>query len=258
MRGETRRPKIEDRRKTGSTKPLQELNATFARSEPTLSQNERFATVSRISWLSARTFGFRICLTLVAASARAAEDLAESNSLPALRPPRPELPPSFWEQYGAWAIAGGILAALVVVALILYVMRPKPVAVEPPQIVARRSLEDLRGRPEDGNLLSRVSQVLRHYIAAAFSLPPGEMTTAEFKSAIAGREEIGSELSQRVGDFLRECDERKFAPLPRVPPPLPEKRAAGAVSRALELVGLAEGRKAALAEAARNVAQNRE
>src|SRR5215469_12157295 len=141
---------------------------------------------------------------LFSASARAAEDLAESNSMPALRPPRPELPPSFWEQYGAWTIAGGILATLVVVALVLYVMRPKPVPIEPPQIKAKRSLEHLRGRPEDGSLLSRVSQVLRHYMAAAFSLPAGEMTTAEFKNTITGREEIGSELTQKLGDFLRE------------------------------------------------------
>jgi len=219
MKGKIRRPKVEGRRKT------------------------------RI-WVSTVS-------GLIASSVYAAEDLAESNSLPALRPPRPELPPSFWELYGAWAIASGILVTLVVVALVLYLMRLKPVAVEPPQTTARRSLESLRGRPEDGNLLSRVSQVLRHYMAATFSLPPGEMTTAEFKSTIAGREEIGPELAQRVGDFLRECDERKFAPLPRVPPPLPEKRPAGAVSRALELIGLAEGRKTALAETARNAAQNR-
>jgi hypothetical protein len=220
MKGEIRRPKVEGRKKA-------------------------WIWVSMVS-------------ALVAMSVHAAEDLAESNSLPALRPPRPELPASFWEQYGAWTIAGGVLATLVVVALVLYVMRPKPVPIEPPQIKAKRSLENLRGRPEDGSLLSRVSQVLRHYMAAAFSLPAEEMTTAEFKSTLAGREEIGPELAQRVGDFLRECDERKFAPLPRVPPPLPDKRAAaGAVSRALELVGLAEGRKAALAEAARNAAQNR-
>jgi hypothetical protein len=194
---------------------------------------------------------------LIVLSARAAEDLADSNSLPTLRPPRPELPPSFWEQYGAWTIAGGILVTLAIVGLVLYARRPRPVAIEPPQVTARRALEVLRGRPEDGNLLSRVSQVLRHYVAAAFGLPSGEMTTAEFKSSIAGSEEIGPELTQRLGDFLRECDERKFAPSPQLPPPLPEKREAGAVPKALELIGLAEGRKAALAEAARNAVQNR-
>jgi len=218
MKGEIRRPKVEGRKKA-------------------------WIWVSMVS-------------ALVAMSVHAAEDLAESNSLPALRPPRPELPASFWEQYGAWTIVGGILVTLAVVGLVLYALRPRPVAIEPPQVAARRALEDLRGRPEDGNLLSRVSQVLRHYIAAVFSLPPGEMTTAEFKSTIAGTEEIGPELTQRLGDFLRECDERKFAPAPQVPPPLPEKREPGVVPKALELIGLAEGRKAALAEAAQN-AQNR-
>ena len=52
-------------------------------------------------------------------------------------------------------------------------------------------------RPEDGALLSQVSQILRHYVVAAFDLPPGELTTAEFCRAIAGHARIGPELVRR-------------------------------------------------------------
>ena len=52
-------------------------------------------------------------------------------------------------------------------------------------VQARAALEPLRGQSENGALLSRVSQILRHYVAAAFDLPPGELTTVEFCGAIA-------------------------------------------------------------------------
>ena len=57
------------------------------------------------------------------------------------------------------------------------------------------------------------------------------------------RTEIGPEISGAVSDFLRECDQRKFAP---IPPPAP----LGAVSEAERLIGRAEARRAKLAEAA--------
>jgi len=55
-------------------------------------------------------------------------------------------------------------------------------------------------------------------------------------------EKVGPELSDRVGRFLRECDERKFALSPPRPP-------LGAVSRAAEFIQEAERRRAAGAAA---------
>ncbi len=182
----------------------------------------------------------------------AAEELNTSNALTSLRPPRPVMPPDFWEQYGAWAVAGGVFVILAAVGLVVYARKPKPTVTVPPQVEARNALEGLRGRPEDGGLLSRVSQVLRHYMAAAFDLPPGEMTTAEFTRAIALEERIGPELSRLLGEFLHKCDERKFAPKPDGPTPGQEPTANGAVAKALQIIDIAEGRRASLTHAAQS------
>jgi len=90
--------------------------------------------------------------------------------------------------------------------------------------------------------LSRISQILRRYVGAAFALPPGEMTTADFCRAIAGHERLGAELSATLGDFLRRCDERKFAPAAPRP-------SLGAAAQALKIVELAEVRRAQLRQA---------
>jgi hypothetical protein len=117
--------------------------------------------------------------------------------------------------------------------------RPKPVVPAPPEVVARHELEPLRQQPETGAVLSRVSQVLRRYLASAFSLPPGEMTTTEFCREISAQERVGAKLASDVSEFLKRCDVEKFAPPGAVAP-------IGAVARATDLIGLAEGRRAEL------------
>jgi hypothetical protein len=84
-------------------------------------------------------------------------------------------------------------------------------------------------------LLSQISQTLRHYIAGAFSLPPGELTTSEFCQSLSGNGSVGPALSSALGQFLRRCDEQKFSPA--IKPPL------GAAAQALTLVDLAEARR---------------
>ena len=122
-------------------------------------------------------------------------------------------------------------------------LRPKPPATVPSEVRARQELEPLRHQPEDGALLSRVSQVLRHYVTAAFDLPPGELTTTEFCRVIANHAPVGPELSAALGEFLRLCDRDKFSP-PAPAPPF------GAVAQALKLIEIAEGRRAQLRPAA--------
>jgi ribosomal protein L11 len=85
-------------------------------------------------------------------------------------------------------------------------------------------------------VLSQVSQVLRRYFAAAFQLPPEEMTTAEFCSAITADTRIGPELSVPLVEFLRACDERKFSPAPKFPP------SGSVVEQALKFVWLGQTR----------------
>jgi hypothetical protein len=117
--------------------------------------------------------------------------------------------------------------------------RPKPVAPVPWAVQARQQLEPLRHQPEDGSVLSRVSQVLEHYLTAVFALPMGEATTAEFCRALSDCEKVGAELARDIGDFLRECDVRKFAP--SAPP-----TSLGAVECALKIVDRVEGKLADL------------
>jgi len=164
-----------------------------------------------------------------------------ANDIPPLRPPHGEIPPTFWEQYGLWIVLSGfVLLALAAVGGWL-LSRPKPPAVVAPKEQALRALEPLRERSEDGALLSRVSQILRHYVTAVFDLRPEELTTAEFCRAMAGQDKIGPELSAALAEFLHQCDARKFAP-PAPAPPL------GAVPQALKLIEQAQARLAAVAQ----------
>ncbi len=166
-----------------------------------------------------------------------------ADDIPPLRPPHAELPPTFWEQHSLWVIVAGILLLGLAGAAAWFLTRPHPPAAVPPEVQARQTLQVLRHQPEDGALLSRVSQTLRHYVHAAFDLPPGELTTTEFCRAVAGHGAIGPELSTALSEFLRACDRHKFSP----PAPVPSL---GAVSRALQLIEQAEARRAQLRQAA--------
>ncbi len=168
----------------------------------------------------------------------AATHTPANDGIPPLRPPHAEMAPTFWEQHGIGvALCVGFFLALVGVA-IWFLTRPKPPVVIPPEVLARKALEPLGQRPEDGALLSQVSQILRHYMSAAFNLPPIELTTTEFCRAIAGHELVGPELSAALSEFLRQCDQRKFSP-PAPAPPL------SVVDHALKLIDQAQARRTA-------------
>ena len=139
--------------------------------------------------------------------------LAAGEEIPPLKPPRPELGPSFWAQHG-WIIPVAVVVALGAIAFwITWRRRPKPVTLTPPEVLARSALEALRGRTEDETLVADVSRILRHYVIAAFSLPPDELTTTELQNALQIQSQASLELSGAIIDFLRRCDEWKFAPV---------------------------------------------
>jgi hypothetical protein len=181
-------------------------------------------------------------LTLAAYPLWAATNGADADEIPPLRPPRPEIVPTFWEQHGGWMIALSVVLLGLMGLAIWRLTRPRPPAPVPAVIQARQALEPLRQQPENGLLLSRVSRVVRHYLADAFGLAPAERTTAEICQAMASMEQVGPELSQKLAGFLQECDRRKFAPGPVIPP-------LGAVDQAASLIDLAEARRAVLAAA---------
>jgi len=165
---------------------------------------------------------------------------ADTNPLPKLLPAYGELSPTFWEQHQS-AIIVAVFAVLAVLVLSLLVMlRPKMPVVLPPEAVARQALAKLQNQPEDGKILSEISQILHRYLCAAFGLPSAEMNTTEFSAALAASEKTGNELVGAISSFLRECDERKFSPpSPAVP--------VNTITRALELVLRSETRLAQLA-----------
>src|SRR5204862_7846829 len=107
--------------------------------------------------------------------------LGQEGTIPALRPPRPELRPSFLEQHG-WVVVLAVAVVLVAIARwARWRARSKPVVVVPPEALARTALENLRSRTEDVALAGEVSRILRRYVAAAFNLPPDELTPAELQ-----------------------------------------------------------------------------
>jgi hypothetical protein len=79
------------------------------------------------------------------------------------------------------------------------------------------------------------------------------MTTTDFCHAITDQGRLGNEVSAAMSDFLRACDQRKFAPAGEVAVGiLPAAAASGAapgldaVAQALKLIELAEARRAQL------------
>lgn len=137
-----------------------------------------------------------------------------TNDLPALLPPYAELPPGFWEEHSIAVILGSIavLAILGVTSWLSWLLlRPRPQPVIPPEVQARRELEALRTQPEDGQVLSRASQIVRRYVLAAFGLSAGELTTHELISIMESSPRLTVELRESIAEFLQRCDERKFA-----------------------------------------------
>ena len=178
---------------------------------------------------------------------------AQTNDLPALVPAYPEIPPTFWEQHGTLVIIGAFVFLTVAAVVAWEIFRPKPAPVLPPEKIARDALARLQAQPEDGKLLSEVSQILRRYFGAVFQMPGAELTTAEFSTALSVSEKISTELAGAIAAFLRECDKRKFSPPGAVgvqasacseSPPAPldtrKRELQPTAARALEIVSLVE------------------
>ncbi len=200
-------------------------------------------------WKSARLRFCFICVALCLASLSPSASAQITNEMPPLQPPYPELPPSLWEQYGLWLLGlGGLLATLVGFVVWRW-LSPKPPVLVPIEIQTRQQLETLRRQNEDGRILSQVSRCLRRYVTIAFQLPTEELTTSEFCRAMTAQSAIDPDLARVLCDFLRRCDELKFAPAGNSPP-------FGAAEQALKLFEAGERRRAELQRIASSHAEN--
>ena len=164
---------------------------------------------------------------------------AESNALPPLAPPYGEIQPTFWQQHHAGVIVAALAFLVLVISVLTWLLRTAKPKTSPPEVIARSGLMQLQSQPEDGRVLSAISQILRHYASVRFDLSAGELTTAEFCESIGKNNELGAELAGAIASFLRECDVKKFS-LSHASPPI------DAAERALRLIDLAEARRASL------------
>ena len=115
---------------------------------------------------------------------------ADTNGPPPLIPAYGELPPTFWEQHQSQIIMLGFAFLAAVFLLVKKWLRPEAKVVLPPGMAARQALAKFQSKPEDGKVLSEVSQILRRHIIATFELPAAELTTSEFCAAVSSNDEI--------------------------------------------------------------------
>jgi hypothetical protein len=160
-------------------------------------------------------------------------NLAQTNAIPPLRPPKPEIPPGVWETHGLWITLFGILVLASLVFAVRLVCRPKPPVVLEPAKVARNALSGLESRPEDDALLSQVSAILRTYLIAAFALPHQAFTHSELCDQLLAHPAIGEGLSHTARKLLEDLEHRRFDSQARLPE-------GGFVKRAMRLIDLAE------------------
>jgi len=158
------------------------------------------------------------------------------NTPPTLAPAYGEMPPTFLEQHQMTVIITCFAFLAFVFLFVKTMLRPESPKILPPETVVRQALAKFQREPENGNILSAVSQILRRYLSESFNLPDQELTTSEFCAAIEANQQMGVDLAQAISSFLHECDERKFSATPFAAP-------FNAVASALDLISLAEKRQ---------------
>ncbi|EEF57919.1 hypothetical protein [Pedosphaera parvula] len=151
------------------------------------------------------------CILFAVFALFAPNALSAQQDLTALRPPKGELAPGFWEQFG-WVVAAGLIV-LFGVALTWAMLRKgkKPPILPAPAMMAKRELEALRGQTKGEAHAFGVSKIIKNYLVLVLCLPPGEYTTLDINKALQTQPDLGEDLKQNFARFLRECDEQKFS-----------------------------------------------
>ena len=122
---------------------------------------------------------------------------------------------------GWYWIGGGAL--LLIALLVLFLTRKRKsdsaasVAQIPPHEKALQELRDIWSDQEeldDKIFVITVSDVLRRYIEAAFSIRAPERTTEEFLEEASQHEDLKGDFADRLDEFLSIVDLVKFARMP--------------------------------------------
>jgi hypothetical protein len=219
-------------------------HSTFNAQRPTRRCTRRFIGY-RQAGLRLLNVGCWMFLSIALFASSLPAQTSSKNMLPPLAPAYGEIPPTtydeiattFWEQHRTAVLVGGFVFIALVGLIFWVIFRPKPPVIVPPEVQACEALAGLLRQPEDGKILSEVSQILRCYLIAVFELPATELTTAEICMALASQEKVDAEFARSISDFFRKCDERKFSRESDATPFM-------AAARALELVAHTESRHA--------------
>jgi Domain of unknown function (DUF4381) len=121
-----------------------------------------------------------------------------------------------WPEWVWWAIGAGSALALALLAwIIVRIVRNRPKTPPPTaREIAIRELNTLRGRmltAESYPFSVEISDVLRKYISAHYSLHATQQTSPEFLASISDSPRFSAGDRELLAKFLERCDMIKFA-----------------------------------------------
>jgi len=129
-----------------------------------------------------------------------------------------EIPVSYQKYYviGGCLIAGLLVIGISVLLFIRWLRKPEHIPLTPAHIIAYEQMRQLIADHlvEDGKFEEfyvRLSDICRHYLENRFGLRAPERTTEEFLAIMAGTSALSPEHKGLVQDFLKHCDQVKFA-----------------------------------------------
>lgn len=121
-----------------------------------------------------------------------------------------------WPDWVWWAIIGGGIVLLTVLAIVGVKIARRQMASQPPspRHIALRDLHQLRTTGKDMDAYAfgvAVSDILRTYIAQYYSLHATQQTSPEFLASIATSARFSDAERRLLAAFLEQCDLRKYA-----------------------------------------------
>lgn len=129
-------------------------------------------------------------------------------------PPKGELAPSIWEDYG-WL---GTLAILIIAIVLVFVARKRVPTAPPscsPETMVRQRLARLPCRPATPEDALGISRALRDYLNALFYIPSGALTTEELLPVLRRQHDLSPKLVADTQAILILCDQITFGAPPQ-------------------------------------------